>query len=255
MEAKPSAEKTQDKTAARPSTGRAKHVDWEAVELQYRAGIRSLKDIGAEYGVSDAGIIKRAKRNGWARDLRAKIQAKAEAKVSASLVSKEVSAQTKIAERQIVEANAQAVADVRLAHRKDIRRARSLANAMLDELEQQTVPENLALLRELGELMRSPDDKGIDKRNDLYQAVLALPERSKTMKVLVESLRTVVDMERTAFGMNEREDGADKSDVLTSMLMRVATTGGSGFVPIAHDPEQPRARLLSPAVSVKGDDE
>ena len=34
-----------------------KVVDWEALELQYRAGIRSLKDIGREFNVSDAAIV------------------------------------------------------------------------------------------------------------------------------------------------------------------------------------------------------
>ena len=110
------------------SDAKKKLIDWEAVELHYRAGIRSLKDIGAEYGVSDAGIIKRAKRDDWERDLRAKIQAKAEAKVSASLVSAEVSAQTKASERQIVDANASKIADVRLAHRHDIQRKRQVIN-------------------------------------------------------------------------------------------------------------------------------
>lgn len=189
------------------STIKKSPIDWEAVELHYRAGIRSLKDIGAEFGVSDAGIIKRAKRDDWERDLRAKIQAKAEAKVSASLVSAEVSAQTKVAERQIVDANAQAVADVRLAHRRDIHRARRLTNALLDELEQQTDPDTLVMLDELGELLRNPDEKGMDKLNDLYRKVIELPERSKTMKVLAESLQKLVDMERQAFGMDAKDSG------------------------------------------------
>ena len=64
----------------------ARIIDWEALEIQYRAGIRSLKNIGSEFGVSDAAIIKRAKRDNWSRDLKAKIQARADAKVSASLV-------------------------------------------------------------------------------------------------------------------------------------------------------------------------
>ena len=42
-------------------------IDWNAVELEYRAGIRSLRAIGAQFGVSDAGIIKRAKRDSWVR--------------------------------------------------------------------------------------------------------------------------------------------------------------------------------------------
>lgn len=205
------------KTAAVPA--RAK-VDWESVELHYRAGIRSLKDIGAEFGVSDAGIIKRAKRDGWERDLRAKIQAKAEAKVSASLVSAEVSAQTKVLERQVVEANAQAVADIRLAHRRDIHRARRLTNALLDELEKQTDPDTLALLGELGELLESPDEKtGRDRLNELYQAVISLPERSKTMKVLVESLQKLVLLERQAFGLDaETDDGSGEKSFLEAML-------------------------------------
>ena len=182
-------------------------IDWESVELHYRAGIRSLKDIGAEFGVSDAGIIKRAKSNGWVRDLSAKIQAKAEAKVSASLVSALVSTQTKIAERQLIEANAQAIADIRLAHRHDIHRARRLINSLLSELEGQTDPETLAALQELGELMRREDERGQDKLNDLYRKVISLSERSKTMKTLTESLEKVVNMERTAFGMDKMPDG------------------------------------------------
>lgn len=179
-----------------------KVIDWESVEIQYRAGIRSLKDIGREFDVSDAAIVKRAKRDGWARDLKAKIHAKAESKVSESLVSAEVSAQTRVREREVIEANAAAMATVRLAHRKDIHRARRITNALLDELEQQTDPETLEALRELGEFMRKPDDNGQDKLNDLYHKVISLAERSKTMKVLSESLQKTVDMERTAFGMN-----------------------------------------------------
>ena len=160
------------------STIKKSPIDWEAVELHYRAGIRSLKDIGAEFGVSDAGIIKRAKRDDWERDLRAKIQAKAEAKVSASLVSAEVSARTKVAERQIVDANAQAVADVRLGQRDDIGRAKGITRRLLDELE------------------------------DSAQAY-ELDARVKMSKTLTETLRIVIDMERQAFGMDAK--GADGS--------------------------------------------
>lgn len=217
------------------STIKKSPIDWEAVELHYRAGIRSLKDIGAEFGVSDAGIIKRAKRDDWERDLRAKIQAKAEAKVSASLVSAEVSAQTKVAERQVIEANAQAVADVRLAHRRDIHRARRLTNALLDELEQQTDPATLALLTDLGDMLIAPDDRGVDKLNDLYRAIISLPERSKTLKVLAESLQKLVDMERTAFGMDK--DVEQRNDPLTSLLTRIANGNGNAFVPVVDDPD------------------
>ena len=212
-----------------------KQIDWEALEIQYRAGIRSLKDIGSEFGVSDAAIIKRAKRDNWSRDLRAKIQARADAKVSASLVRAEVSAQTKVREQEVVEANAQAVANVRLAHRRDIQRARKLTNSLLDELEQQTDPDTLVMLRELGELLRSEDDNGQDRRNDLYTKVISLSERSKTMKTLADSLRVVVDMERTAFSMDK--DQGPAADPLTALLKTITGGTDSAFKPVAQDPE------------------
>ena len=71
-------------------------IDWEAVEREYRAGVRSLADIGTEFGVSAPGILKRAKKDGWVRDLSAKIKAKADAKVNESLVNDSVNAKTAV---------------------------------------------------------------------------------------------------------------------------------------------------------------
>lgn len=181
-----------------------KVIDWEAVELQYRAGIRSLKDIGGEFGVSDAAIIKRAKRDGWTRDLQAKIQAKADAKVSAALVSVEVSAQTKATERQVIEANAEAVANVKMAHRRDIGRARNIVNSLLDELEVMVGQEQVERLVEMGELLRREDESGKDRLNDLYHQIISLPGRSKAMKDMTASLQALVGMERTAYGMDDK---------------------------------------------------
>ena len=193
-----------------------KVIDWESVEIQYRAGIRSLKDIGREFDVSDAAIVKRAKRDGWTRDLRAKIHAKAESKVSESLVSAEVSAQTKVREREVIEANAAAVADVRLAHRRDIRRSRSLANKLLEELEDLT--DNRELFEQLGELMHSPDDKGMDRLNDLYRKVVELPNRTKVMKDLAETLKTLIALERQAYNLDEQQHEEPYEDRLRRVL-------------------------------------
>lgn len=211
--------------------------DWERIELDYRAGIKTLRQIAAEHGISHVAINKRAKRDGWVRDLGAKIQAKADELVTKTLVTSLVTTETKVAERQIIEANAQAVADIRLAHRHDIHRARRLTNSLLDELEQQTDPETLALLRDLGEMMRRPDERGQDKLNDLYHRVIELGERSKTMKVLTESLQKQVDMERTAFGMDKEVQ--KQEDPLTTLLHAIANGNSNGFRPVQYDPEAP----------------
>lgn len=184
-------------------------IDWESVELEYRAGVKSLKVIGGEFGVSDAGILKRAKRDGWDRDLSAKIKAKADAKVSASVVSAEVSALTKVAEKEIVEANAELQARIRREQRVDITRSRTLVMALLTELEDQTG--NIDLYRQLGELLYKPDDKGVDKLNELYHKVISLSGRTGTMKSLADSLKTLVALEREAFGIDERKQSESQT--------------------------------------------
>ena len=201
---KPATPKSTTKPAEPTQAAGKAAPDWERIELDYRAGIKTLRQIADENSISHGAINKRAKRDGWDRDLSKKIQSKADALVSKALVSNLVSKESKVSERQIVEANASKIADVQLAHRKDIQRKRSIVARLMDELEAQVGPENAALLADLGEMMRSPDDAGQDKLNDLYRKVISLPERAKTAKTLAENLRIAIDMERQAFGMDAK---------------------------------------------------
>lgn len=176
-----------------------KIVDWERIEADYRAGVLSLREIASAHNSNAATILKRAKRDGWTRDLSAKIHSKADALVNTAAVNAEVNARRSVSEREIVEANAERIAQVRGEHRADITRARSLSMSLLAELEAQTA--DVPALAELGELLRSEDDRGTDRLNDLYRAVISLPERTKTMKALSESLKNLVGMEREAYGI------------------------------------------------------
>lgn len=180
-----------------------KPIDWEAIERDYRAGILSVREIGLANGCTHTAINKRAKAEGWARDLKAKIKAKAEALVSKREVSKEVSSKAAETERQIIDANAEAIVSIRMGHRNDIRRSRALTNKLLEELEGLT--DNRELFEQLGELMHSPDDKGMDRLNDLYRKVVELPNRTKVMKELADTLRILIALERQAYNLDEQE--------------------------------------------------
>lgn len=171
-----------------------KVVDWEAVEREYRAGIRSLRDIGEEFGCSHVGIKKRADKEGWTRDLAAKIQAAAEEKVTKATVTKTVTAETKAAEREIIEANAQAIADAVLNQRRDVSKARSIVQKLFDEMDKSI--DGIELLEQLGEMMRSPNEHGVDKLNELYHKIISLPSRVDSTKKLAESLRVLIELER-----------------------------------------------------------
>lgn len=46
-----------------------RQVDWEAIESQYRAGLRSVRSIARDYGVSHTYINKIAKELHWPRNL------------------------------------------------------------------------------------------------------------------------------------------------------------------------------------------
>lgn len=180
-------------------------VDWEAMEADWRAGIKSVLQLSKEHGVSRAAILKHWGKLGVERDLAAKIHAKAEALVTQAAVTESVTPATRATETAIVQANAEMQAATILAHRSDIRRSRSLAMSMLSELEAQTG--EAVLFEQLGELLRREDDKGVDRLNDLYRKVISLPGRVDSMKKLSDTLKTLIGLEREAFGIEGGSGG------------------------------------------------
>lgn len=189
-----------------------KKVDYARIEAGWRAGILSPRQLAAKYTeetgdpVSHAAIINHFKKAGIDRDLAAKIRAKADAMVTQAMVTGKVTPEPLVPERQVIEDNATQIASVRIGHRKDIARARSVAINLLAELELQTGPDAAAMLADLGELMRSPDDKGQDKLAEIYQKVISLPGRVKTMKDLGDSMRALIGLEREAYGIDGDDD-------------------------------------------------
>lgn len=173
--------------------------DWERIEADYRAGVLSVREIAASQGITHGAINKRAKRDGWERDLSARIKAKADSLVSKAEVSSAVSAERADTDRQIVNANSEAISRIRLSHRTDISRSRKLVMSLLTELE--VTSGNIELFEELGMFLRDEDEKGQDKRNDLYHKVISMSGRVGNMKSLADTLKTLVALEREAYGL------------------------------------------------------
>ena len=179
----------------------AKRPDWEAIESAYRAGVMSIRKIASQYEITHQAISKRAKKEGWERDLKAKVKARAENLVAKREVASLVATEKAISERQLIEANAEVIANVRMEHRGDIRRARELTNNLFDELSAECA--DVPALRKLGELMFSPDDNGRDKLNEIYHSIISLPERVKSAKALSETFKNLVGLERQAYGLDD----------------------------------------------------
>ena len=209
-----------------------KVIDWEKIELDYRAGIKSLREIADEHGISHVSINKRAKRDDWVRDLSAKIKAKSDNMVTISLVTSLVTSEKRISEKEIIDANAQAITNVVLDQRTDVQRAMRVTNALFEELENQVGIENALQLEELGELLRSEDDKGRDALNDIYHKIISLPGRVKAAKDLGDNLKTLVMLQRHILKIDEQ---TSSSDALADLLNRIAQSNNSALSPIAQD--------------------
>ena len=169
-------------------------INWPAIEIDYRAGVKSLRVLAAEYGISHGAINKRARRDGWSRDLSARIAERTREMVSRAAVSAEDTAVSRAAEKAVVEANATLQADIILAHRTDIQAARALVVSMLGEL-----------------------DAAGQAREEL-----SLSSRAVIVDKLSGALSRLVALEREAFGLNRGEVAPDPIDEMSREQLEAA---------------------------------
>lgn len=200
-----------------------KVVDWEGIEKAYRAGSQTLRQIAEDFGVSHVAIQRKAKAEEWPRDLSARIHQKAEqmvAKASAEQVTKLPSDQVtntcnsdtlvnkrqpQATEKQIVDANAQAIAFVDLSNRKDVQAAINVSRAQLEELAVLGDPQFKETLEWIGEVCRRDDGK-LDKVNEMYHYVIGLAGRVKMAKDIAASVGTYIPMQRKILKLDAETD-------------------------------------------------
>ena len=186
-----------------------KKIDYERIEPAWRAGILSPIQLAADYTestgvkVSHTAISKHFKKLGIPRDLAARVKSKAEAMVLDSMVSPKVSGETTKRDAEIIQDAAAIVAAVQIGHRGTSRRLHTLGLTLLSELESQSA--DIESLAKLGELMRKPDDKGVDKLNELYQKIISTPSRVDSAKKSADALKIAIGMERESYGLDDKK--------------------------------------------------
>lgn len=107
----------------------AKQPDWEGIERAYRAGQLSVRAIGEKFGISHAAISKRAKKEGWQRDLTDQVRAAVKSKVTKAVTTSGYQPGA-VTDADIIEEAAEAGAAVVLAHRADLAQWRGIANKL-----------------------------------------------------------------------------------------------------------------------------
>jgi len=193
-----------------------KPTDWERVELDYRAGMLTLREMGALHSVSEGAIRKRAKRDSWSRDLNTKIKMRADELVRKEEVRKAVRSETAVSETRQVEIGAELLKDIKLGRRQRVTRATALTECLIQELE--AITDNRDLFGKLGELMESPDDNGMDKLNDAYHRVIALQGRIKMNKEVSDTMKTLFALEAQAFGLVDDASEESYEDRLARLM-------------------------------------
>lgn len=189
-----------------------KQPDWEAIERAYRAGSLSIRTIAERQGVSDTAIRKKAKVQGWARDLSDQVRKEVRSKLVRGEVRNDQGANCEL-DAEIIEEAAEEGARVVRSHRRDIRKATNLANLLMDDL--------LSTIQRREEIEDAIIDETDEDNNGMRRAsmlaAVALPSNSKTLFQLSSAMKNLQVLERQAFGLDEKEKSAD-ADELSSLM-------------------------------------
>lgn len=199
-----------------------KNIDWELIEREYRAGIKTLRQMADEHGVSHVTIAQRAKRYGWQRDLQEKIQQAAKNKTTRAEATKQTNKELKT-DAQVVEAYADVVAHVDQIQREDVGLAVTNTRNQLQELVLLGDPEFKERLVWLGELMYDPqfDKNGNekpDKANELYNYIISLAGRVKMAKEIAATHGVYIPLQRKIFGLDQEKQTTTDVDLLLKRI-------------------------------------
>lgn len=239
-----------------------KRVDWDSLNPDWIAGIKSKAVLSDEYGISRAAMNKHYSELGIERSLAQKIRDKANAIVDRDAAGanevtcnlNEVTSSNEVTppagldlsdeeENRIVEANAIVLSAAIRRHRAGVVKAWEVVDMLMDELREQTA--NKDLYEQLGELLYAPDKNGTDKLNEVYRKAMSLPSRAGTAKQLIDAIKIAVTLEREVLNISSgggdgegANNGGNNTTIIniglpatSGFFGRITATGGGRTLP------------------------
>lgn len=201
-----------------------KRFDWDSMEADWRAGVKSMDQLSKEYGVAKSSIHEHWKKAGIERDLKEKINDAVEAELNrrVAIVKRkeelaEQSNQTSrttsrtIKDKEIVKAVAIHKADIVSSQEQRIIKFAGITDKLIDELNGQI--QSIEDLDNLGEMLRNENDSGMDKLNDTYRRVISFPGRVDSLKKLSDTMKTYIELQRKVHKLDTEDDGKAKESV------------------------------------------
>lgn len=183
--------------------------DWDAIHAEYRAGQLSNVMLGKKYGVTEGAIRKRAKAEGWQKDLADAVRQQ----VKEKLVRDEVRAPN-ARDREIVEAAATTGADVVRRHRRDISKGQDIVSMLFGQLEE--AASNRAELEDAIE-EETKNDETTRRRTQLMRLV-SLASHAGVLRDLSAAMKNLIPLERQAYNLDEQEHDEPYEERLRRLL-------------------------------------
>lgn len=198
---------------------RRTQTDWDAVERDYRTGRFTKRELAEKHGLSHTAINKRAIKFGWVQDLSERINQATQAKLAQQVRNE---AKAKLEEFAVSTLVAKSVSDsfqndvetIDLAsdinaivvsrHRKGLSEITQVRSTLLAHVAQAAA--NLDELAEIIEMVRCPDDNGIDRANDALKRAMSRSTLIDDLKKLAEVDEKVRKGEREAFSIAPATD-------------------------------------------------
>ena len=162
----------------------AKRHDWEAIEAEYSAGVKSVSAIARDHDITEGAIRKRAKRDGWQRDLSNSVRSAVKSKlVRGSGTSPDVRT-----DADIIDSASDELTQIVVGHRKHIATFKGIA----------------------GKLAITLSDMDVDSSNH--------GDFARSLNAGVDALGKVIKLERQAYNMDD--DSKDDDTKTFEQLMQ-----------------------------------
>ena len=160
--------------------GKRKAIDWEAIESDYRAGQLSIRKVASRHGLTEGAIRKKAKTQGWLRDLTDKVKQATKEKLVRSEGTQD---DARTNDEDIIDDASNNAVSLVLSHRSSIREYRTISNRLATKL------------------------KSIEIDENNHQAI------SRSLNSGIDALAKAIRLERQAFNIDDDQNGSYEDDL------------------------------------------
>ena len=197
---------------------KSKRADWDAIERDYRTAKFTTRELEAKHGVSHSLIARNAKSKGWTQDLAIAIKQATNSKLIDALVNSEVHKGSQEV-HNVVEVAAEMNMRVIMNHRHGLNDLTDVKRVLLDQIKQAAA--NMSDLADVIEMVRSPDDSGMDRANDALKKAMGRSALIDDLKKLADVDEKVRKGEREAFNI-ESMAPTDEGNPLSKLMEMVS---------------------------------